>query len=222
MPPDPNEDERPVKRAVFINCPFDAAYQPMFDAIVFTVHRCGFLARCAREDGDSDKVRIEKIVQMIAACELGIHDLSRIETEGQLPRFNMPFELGLFIGAQRYRPGGRRPLGGLILESEPYQHQRFLSDLAGNDFEAHHGNPEEAVSAVRKFLAGHSRMPVPGGRQILQDHEFFRKIMLPVLLESHQQDLESLTFCEFRDYVQEVVDRQIAERDSGRAPEGQT
>ena len=204
---------------MFINCPFDAAYQPMFDAIVFAVHRCGFLARCAREDGNSDTVRIDKIVQMIAKCELGIHNLSRVDTEGQLPRFNMPFELGLFIGAQRYRPEDQRPLGGLILESEPYQHQRFLSDLAGNDFEAHYGNPDEAVSAVRKFLVGHSPVRVPGSRQILQDHEFFRKIMLPVLLEGHQQDVESLTFCEFRDYVQEVVNRQVAERGSRQAPE---
>lgn len=219
MPPGPSEDQRLTKRAVFINCPFDAAYQPIFDAIVFAVHRCGFLARCAREDGDSDRVRIDKIVQMIAECELGIHDLSRVDTEGQLPRFNMPFELGLFIGAQRYRPEGQRPLGGLVLETEPYQHQRFLSDLAGNDFEAHHGNPAEAVNAVRKFLAGHSQAPVPGGRQILQDHDFFRKIVLPVLLEGRQQDLESLTFREFRDYVQQVVDRQVAERGSRSAPE---
>jgi hypothetical protein len=106
VPPEPIEDERPAKRAVFINCSFDVAYQPMFDAIVFAVHRCGFLARGAREDGNSDRMRLEKIVQMIAECELGIHDLSRADTEGQLPRFNLPFELGLFIGAQTV-PAGR-------------------------------------------------------------------------------------------------------------------
>ena len=32
---------------VFINCPFDSAYKPLFDAMVFTVHDCGFVARCA-------------------------------------------------------------------------------------------------------------------------------------------------------------------------------
>jgi hypothetical protein len=34
---------------------------------------------------------------MIGECELGIHDLSRVDTYGQLPRFNMPLELGLFL-----------------------------------------------------------------------------------------------------------------------------
>ena len=28
-------------RSVFINCPFDAAYQPLFDAIVLTTVSCG-------------------------------------------------------------------------------------------------------------------------------------------------------------------------------------
>jgi hypothetical protein len=86
-------------------------------------------------------------------------------------RLAMPFELGLFVGAQHYRTEGERPRGGLILELEPYQHQRFLSDLSGNDFEAHAGKPEEAVAAVRKFLSGHSEAPVPGRDQILRDYE---------------------------------------------------
>lgn len=27
---------------VFINCPFDDDYKPLFDAVVFAVHDCGF------------------------------------------------------------------------------------------------------------------------------------------------------------------------------------
>ena len=49
---------------MFINCPFDPEYRPIFEAVVFAVHRCGFVARCALEDGDSDVVRIAKILRM--------------------------------------------------------------------------------------------------------------------------------------------------------------
>ena len=34
---------------VFLNCPFDAAYKQLFDALVFAVHDCGFIPRCALE-----------------------------------------------------------------------------------------------------------------------------------------------------------------------------
>ena len=53
---------------VFINCPFDSAYKPLFDAIVFAVHDCGFVARCALEEGDASQVRIDKIYNIIENC----------------------------------------------------------------------------------------------------------------------------------------------------------
>lgn len=34
-------------RNVFINCPFDPKHKPLFRAMVFAVHDCGFIARCA-------------------------------------------------------------------------------------------------------------------------------------------------------------------------------
>jgi len=63
--------------SVFVNCPFDSAYRPIFEAIVFTVHDCGYIARCALELDDSSEVRIEKIARIIAGCKFGIHDISR-------------------------------------------------------------------------------------------------------------------------------------------------
>ena len=41
---------RPVaaySRSVFVNCPYDTEYLPMLQALVFTVHACGFEARLA-------------------------------------------------------------------------------------------------------------------------------------------------------------------------------
>lgn len=94
----------------FIHCPFDGEYRPMFEALVFAVYDCGFVARCALELEDGSQVRIDKIEQIIGDCRLGIHDISRTELDGtwSLPRFNMPLELGLFLGAKRYGTGSQR------------------------------------------------------------------------------------------------------------------
>jgi hypothetical protein len=76
---------------VFINCPFDDPYRPLFEALVFAVHDCGYIARCAREVDDASEVRIEKIAKIIAACRFGIHDICRTEPDETtgLPRFNV-------------------------------------------------------------------------------------------------------------------------------------
>lgn len=86
---------------VFINCPFDAEYRPNFNAIVFTVVRSGYRARCALEMDDATQNRLGKVIGIISECRYGIHDISRTETNGEppLPRFNMPLELGLWLGA---------------------------------------------------------------------------------------------------------------------------
>jgi len=84
---------------VFINCPFDDDYRPMFEATLFALMAGGFHPRCALEVIDGSEVRIEKLFQMIAACRLAIHDLSRVQLSkpSKLPRFNMPLELGIWL-----------------------------------------------------------------------------------------------------------------------------
>lgn len=51
---------------VFINCPFDSEYTPLFEAIVFAVADCGFRPTCARERMNSGQVRLEKIIDFRA------------------------------------------------------------------------------------------------------------------------------------------------------------
>src|SRR2546428_8279525 len=97
--------------SVFINCPFDDEYRPLLDAVVFAILDCGFVPRCALEVSDSGIVRLDRLVQLITASKYGIHDISRVEPSRRsgLPRFNMAFELGLFLGAKRFgRPRHRR------------------------------------------------------------------------------------------------------------------
>ena len=63
---------------VFINCPFDDTYKPIFEAIVFAVYDLGFVARCALEVDDSGEARLTKITRIIEQCPYGIHDISSV------------------------------------------------------------------------------------------------------------------------------------------------
>jgi len=58
------------------------------------------MPRCALEVQDSSENRLKKILRIIGECQFAIHDISRtdLDKKHQLPRFNMPFELGLFMG----------------------------------------------------------------------------------------------------------------------------
>lgn len=161
---------------MFINCPFDSAYQTFFDAIVFTVIRCGFAARCAREIDDGTQTRIDRIMKLIAACPYGIHDISRTEPdpESHLPRFNMPLELGIFLGARRYGTGRQKRKRGLILDTEEFRYQKFISDIAGQDIHAHGNSIETLIHEVRNFLRT-SGSHIPGGKQVHNDYLLFEQ-----------------------------------------------
>ena len=110
-------------RQVFLNVPFDARYRKLLRALVFGVHECGLLARCAQEKDDGGQVRVNKLFRIIRDCRFGIHDLSRtsLDSRHRLPRFNMPLELGLFLGARRYGPGKHRRKVCLILDRDRYR-----------------------------------------------------------------------------------------------------
>src|SRR5258708_6812462 len=90
---------RSPNRLVFINCPFDSDYSPLLEAIGFAITACGYTPRCALEIIDSGYNRLTKIIDLIDVCDFSLHDISRTELNPNgLPRFNMPFELGLTLG----------------------------------------------------------------------------------------------------------------------------
>ena len=190
--------------SVFINCPFDKRYQPIFDAIVFCVVACGFEPRCTLELTDAGEVRIENIYRLIGQCNHGIHDISRTEVDDQpyqLPRFNMPLELGIFLGAKRF--GGRSSRKRcLIMDRAPYRYKRFISDIGGQDIKAHYTRPVNAIRHVRDWLqSAPGKAAIPGGTKIWQDYQRFRR-ELPLITEEAQLDPAQLTFI---DYLQLVT-----------------
>ncbi len=161
--------------SVFINCPFDSDYGPIFDASVFAIVDAGFVPRCALEHDDGSQGRFEKLLDLIEGSRFGIHDLSRTESSDEgLPRFNMPLELGLFLGCKRFGSLRDRRKRCLILDVERYRYQRFISDIAGHDVHAHGGEPAQAVRAIRNWLKGASgRTGIPAASAILKRYARF-------------------------------------------------
>ena len=183
---------------VFINCPFDAQYAPIFEAIVFAVNDAGFRPKCARERLDSSQVRLQKIVALISASRYSIHDLSRtaLDDVNALPRFNMPLELGIDLGCKEFNPGcSDKSL--LIFDSEQYRFQKFVSDLSGHDIHQHNNSPKVAVTRVRNWLRAESgKSGIPGGSAIYTRYEAFRSDLPEICAELHL-DVADLTFADF-------------------------
>ena len=202
--------ERQYEKDVFVNSPLDADYRPLFDAIVFTIHDCGFAARSALEVNDTSQVRIEKISAIIAGCKFGLHDISRTELDAAtgLPRFNMPLELGLFLGAKRFGTGKQKTKNCLVLDVERYRYQKFISDIAGQDIVAHGGNVAQAIRAVRDWLsdarAGSTKLP--GGAAVAHRYELFRDD-LPDICAKRGLVAADLTFNEYVLQVEEWIDQ---------------
>jgi hypothetical protein len=185
-------------RNVFINCPFDPDYTPIFEAVVFAVNAAGFRATCARERLDSSEIRLQKIIDMIGACRYSIHDLSRtvLDEANSLPRFNMPLELGIDLGCKAFSPD-RRDKSLLIFDSEQYRFQKFVSDIGGQDIHQHGNSPKTAVTRVRNWLRTESgRETIPGGTDIFARYETFRRD-LPGLCAGFRLDVAELTFADF-------------------------
>ena len=65
-----------------------------------------------RSGDPADPESLERLFELIERCAFSVHDLSRVELSlhrPRVPRFNMPFELGL---ASRSR-SPREPIGGI-------------------------------------------------------------------------------------------------------------
>lgn len=190
----------PYARNVFINCPFDEAYKPIFDAVVFAIYDCGFVPRCSLEHDDGSRPRIDRILGIIKECQLGVHDISRVQldAENRLPRFNMPLELGLFLGIKASGDAKQTRKRCMVLDSERYRYQKFISDIAGQDIHAHGDQPAKAVSAVRTLLAANSqdKRIIPGGSAIWSRFQEFRGAFSGLLRNCRLQEDE----VKFRDY----------------------
>ena len=94
---------------------------------------------------------MEIICNLIFGCRLGIHDISRVEqSDAGLPRFNMPLELGLWIGIERFGGTVQRRKECLVLDTGPHRYQRFISDIGGQDIRDHGSDTSRAMPGLSR------------------------------------------------------------------------
>lgn len=124
------------EQSVFLNIPFDTEYNPLFIALIAGLTGLGRTPRCVLEVAGGGRSRLERIFSLVASCGASIHDLSRVALSGdhQVPRFNMPFELGM-----AYAVSQTGSHGFFVFEEQPFRLQASLSDLNGHDPHIHDG-----------------------------------------------------------------------------------
>lgn len=167
------------KNSVFLNVPFDRKYNRLLEAAVFAIYDCGFVPRCAREDEDSSDVRVEKIYELISESKYGIHDISRVTLDSKncLPRFNMPLELGLWLGAKRFGNKNHRSKRALVLDKVNYRFQVFCSDIAGQDIRDHQNDADKIIHRIRNWLRNspdYKDVAFPGPEKMINRYSQFR------------------------------------------------
>jgi hypothetical protein len=185
-------------QSVFINCPYDGPFEPLFHAIVLTVVARGFRPRCARETEGEASPRIARILEGLRQSRYSIHDLSRFQGEGpeNLARFNMPLELGIALGFRHLGETAAIKAGNLPAEMvtsgtlcpqhnwlalvpHGFVHQKFISDLAGYDVPSHDQTPAMVISRVAAWLSKQPdfTLPTPPAKAILGAYPEFCELL---------------------------------------------
>jgi hypothetical protein len=195
--------------SVFINCPFDKEYLPLLQAIVYTVYRCGFHPQSALGDDNALVNRLSKIEHYIENCRYGIHDISRTEVNvNSLPRFNMPFELGIFFGAKKFGSRTQKLKNALVFERVKFSYQQYISDLNGIDTKAHNADPGIVIRETRNWLKTSSRRDsIPGYKAIISEFTIFQNT-LPDIAKNLDVDVADIPFNELCYIVEEVIKKQ--------------
>lgn len=135
-------------RSVFLNIPYDAAFETLYLAYIVGLTQLGLRVNAAISVPSQG--RLNTIIRLIEQSDSSIHDLSRIETASGIPRFNMPVELGLAL-YRSYVTGGKHQVS--IFETKRYRAQRSTSDVNGIDPQIHNGTPKGVMSGLRNIFS---------------------------------------------------------------------
>ena len=109
----------------------------------------------------------------------------------------MPLELGIFLGAKKFGAEEQKKKKGLILDTERYRYQQFMSDIAGQDIQAHNDAPKIIVTVVRNWLRSASRREtIPSGSIIWESYEEFTE-KLPQTAREARLIPEELVFNDY-------------------------
>jgi hypothetical protein len=191
---------------VFINCPFDPSYLPILRAIIFTIYRCGFSPISALSYDNGTQYRLEKINQCIASAQFGIHDISNIRlSKDKFPRFNMPFELGLFFGAKEFGGKFHQTKNAIIFDSSRYRYLQFISDLNGVDIKAHRNSAKNVIKHIRNWLRTASKRNDLPGAIIMQNEYIKIAKTIPALAKELGEKPEDIPYNDYCAIMESAV-----------------
>lgn len=125
--------------------------------------------------------------------------------KNQLARFNMPFELGLDIGCKRFGDGKMKEKYLLILDKIKFRYQKSISDLAGNDIEIHHDDPQVAIRKFRNWIRKITGAKTDSANKIWRLYNEFNGdfYILARSEELSTMDIEEMPWDEFCVYIAE-------------------
>jgi hypothetical protein len=197
------------EKNVFINCPFDNDYRVLIKPLVYSILFLGFNPKLSQTISSSN-IRINGIKEIIRSCKYGIHDLSRSKPmkDGNLPRFNMPYELGLDIGAMEYGSAKLKTKKILILETEKYYYQKIISDIAGQDIENHNDDPYTLITKVRNwFSVNFKKTQIEGQRVIwISYNQFVEDLNTQLTGKYTSQEIEEMPIADFIKFARDWID----------------
>ncbi len=125
-----------------------------------------------------------------------MHDISKTELDANsgLPRFNMPFELGLFLGAKRFGGQSHNRKKTLIFDRDRFRYQSYISDIAGQDIHPHNGDVDALIRELATWLRDEARDPkVPGAIAVASEFGEF-KVDLSAIAAETRLEVSELTF----------------------------
>ncbi len=155
--PQREPQRRRERYSVFLNIPYDSAFENLYLAYIAGLSAFGLIPRATLEIPTSQR-RLERILKLIQECAYSIHDLSRVQLDARaprVPRFNMPFELGLAV-AQNVR---NRQETWYVCETVPHRVGKSLSDLNGTDVRIHGGTVRGVFGALCDVFVRKPRQP---------------------------------------------------------------
>lgn len=198
---------------VFINCPFDSVYTEIFRASIYTIIACGFRPVSALENNDGG-TRLDKLLRLIKSCKYSIHDISMVELDkdSNLPRFNMPFEMGIDIGYRDCGVPALKSKSFLIFESSRHKLGIYLSDLAGADPVCHITKPINVIKETRNWLnnavSESNDFRLHGEQKIAESYDFFCK-ELPSMCKDAHVDVASPPYRDLLQIMRDFINKTL-------------
>jgi hypothetical protein len=170
----------PKRRAgeVFLNIPFAATHEYLYVALIAGLATLRLTPRCVLEIPPQQN-RLDRLFTLINECAYSIHDLSYVKLSGgsgpRVPRFNMPFELGMAVAIAKSQTAGQDHQFRMF-EAKSYRLHKSLSDVLGHDPYIHQGRAHGVLEALLNVFSHLPDAPdIADLRRVYRDLRRFRE-----------------------------------------------